>query len=240
MKVTVVKKVIFLCMLIMLLPGCGRIIDWGKRSFAQTPTEEIDPAIARNYIRSAVAYDQIATAGKFDALWLSDEVRKTYSQLLAKKFGRTEEQQKASLRRQLEENKHFITFYVLSLYEHPLGDPTSEWAVFLRIDDKNYAPIEVKSVELSPEYIFMFGKRYTRFRVPYSVKFDARTIEDEPIINDDTQKLSLHFRSVNKKVTMTWDIHVNSRADAIISEVQKEEEYMDISEGDTAKNSLDV
>lgn len=223
---TTLIKGVFLCIVIAFLPGCGRIIDWTKKSFAQTSTDEINPTIQKHYIRSVSLYDQITTVGKFDALWLSDEIRKLYSQLLAKKFGRTDEQQKASLRRQLEENKHFIVFYVLSLHEYPLGDPTSEWAVFLSINDKNYSPIEIKSVELTPEYIFILGKKYNRFRVPYSIKFDARTIEDEPLITENTKTISLCFRSVNREAIMTWNISPNEMIviDQKVETIEKKEE----------------
>lgn len=230
MRAPLFKELSIYCAVALLLPGCGRIIDWGKKSFVQVPVRELDPTIQRMYIRSATAYDQVATRGKFDVLWLSDDVRTMFSQLLATKFGRTEEQKKAFLRRQLEENKHFIAFYVLSLHEHPLGDPTSDWTVFLSIDGKNYAPIEIKSVDLPPEYIFIFGKKYTRFRVPYSVKFDARTIEDLPLIDDTTQSISLYFRSVDKELVMTWDLHpvlMVPLADVVAQGFQKDEEQTD-------------
>ena len=112
----------------------------------------------------------------------------------------------AFLRRQLEENNHFITFYVLSSYEYPLGDVNSEWTLFLNIDGKHYAPIEIKAVELSPEYIYIFGKKYNRFKVPYSVKFDAKDINDQFLITPETKNITLYCRSLNSEVTFVWDI----------------------------------
>lgn len=191
---------------LVLLPGCGRIVDWGERTFVQTPSLQASVSAAQKYIRSVTSYDQLTTRARFDVLWLSDDVRINYANLYALKFGKTEEQKKIFLRRQLEENNHFITFYVMSLHECPLGEQNSEWTLFLVIDDKHYAPIEIKSVELSPEYMYIFGKIYNRFKVPYSVKFDAKDINDEFLITPETKKITLYGRSINSEVTFVWDI----------------------------------
>jgi len=206
MKVLMQINWCFMVVMILMLPGCGRMIDWGKRTFIQTPVVDADSTIAQEYIRSVTSYDELSTRARFDALWLSDDVRINYVDLYALKFGKTEEQKKIFLRRQLEENNHFISFYVLSLYEHPLGDTGSEWTLFLTIDDKNYSPIEVKVVELSPEYIHIFGKKYNRFKVPYSVKFDAKDINDNFLITPETKKMTLHGKSLKAEVTFVWDI----------------------------------
>jgi len=197
-------------MMIFLLPSCGRIIDWGERNFIQAPSLQANITQAQEYLRSVTQYDQLSTRGRFDALWLSDDVRMNYANLYALKFGKTEEQKKVFLRRQLEENNHFITFYVLSLYEHPLGDVGSEWTLFLNIADKNYAPIEIKSIDLAPEYIYIFGKKYNRFKVPYSVKFDAKDINDQFLITPETKKITLYCRSLKSEVTFVWDIVPNN------------------------------
>jgi hypothetical protein len=192
--------------MVLLLPSCGRMIDWGKKTFVQTPTLQASITAAQKYIRSVTSYDQLTTRARFDALWLSDDVRINYANLFAVKFGKTEEQRKTFLRRQLEENNHFISFYVLSLYDQPLGDANSEWTLFLNIDDKHYAPIEIKSVELSPEYMYIFGKKYNRFKVPYSVKFDAKDINDQFLITPQTKNITLYCRSLSAEVTFVWNI----------------------------------
>lgn len=191
---------------LLLLPSCGRIIDFGTKTFVQAPSLNASIVAAQKYIRSVTSYDQLTTRARFDALWLSDEVRMNYTNLFASRFGKTEEQKKTFLRRQLEENNHFISFYVLSLYDHPLGDVNSEWTLFLSIDDKNYTPIEVKTVELSPEYCYIFGKKCNRFKVSYSVKFDAKDINDQPLITNETKNITLHCRSINTESTLVWNI----------------------------------
>lgn len=192
--------------LVVLLPSCTRVIDWGTKTFEQAPSLQASITEAQKYVRSVTLYDQFTTRARFDSLWLSDDVRINYANLYALKFGKTEEQKKVFLRRQLEENNHFISFYVLSPYEHPLGDAQSEWTLFLEIGDKHYAPIEIKAVELSPEYIYIFGKKYNKFKVPYSVKFDAKDINDQHLITTQTEKITLYCRSLHSEVTFVWDI----------------------------------
>jgi len=207
MKVSMKNHPLYIIMIVLLLlPSCGRMIDWGTRTFVQAPSLQASISAAQKYIRSVTSYDQLTTRARFDVLWLSDDVRINYANLFALKFGKTEEQRKTFLRRQLEENNHFISFYVMSLHEHPLGDTNSEWTLFLQIDDKYYAPIEIKSVELSPEYIHIFGKKYNRFKVPYSVKFDAKDINDEFLITSETKNITLHCRSVISEATFVWNI----------------------------------
>jgi len=196
-----------IAVVLLLLPGCGRIIDWGSKTFTQSPAIESNIAAAQKYIRSVTTYDQLTTRARFDVLWLSDEVRRNYTHLFTSKFGKTEEQKKTVLRRQIEENNHFISFYVLSLHEYPLGDFNSEWTLFLHIDGKNYSPIEIKTVELSPEYMYIFGKKNNRFKVPYSVKFDAKDINDQPLITEITEKITLYCRSISAEVAFVWDIN---------------------------------
>lgn len=201
-----IHNVCIVTITLFLLPGCGRVVDWGKKTFIQAPSMNASIAQAQKYIRSVTVYDQLTTSARFEALWLSDEVRTNYAYLFALKFGKTEEQKKTFLRRQLEENNHFISFYVLSLHDYPLGDVHSEWTLFLDINGKHYAPIEIKAVELSPEYMYIFGKKYNRFKVPYSVKFDAKDINDQFLITPETAKITLYCRSLGSEVTFVWNV----------------------------------
>jgi hypothetical protein len=210
MKALMKFNTVYIIMMILLLPSCGRLVDWGNRTFEQTPTVNSTVADAQQYIRSVTSYDQLTTTARFDVLWLSDDVRTNYADLYALKFAKTDEQKKIFLRRQLEENNHFISFYVLSPYEEPLGETSNDWTLFLTIDDKNYSPIEIKSVELTPEYIHIFGKKYNRFKVPYNVKFDAKDINDNYLITPETPNITLHCRSLKSDVTFVWDLPVES------------------------------
>jgi hypothetical protein len=134
------------------LPGCGgRFIDWGKANFYQgnrvdDPSEKVKP-----YLKSVTIYDQFTTKATFNVLWLSDAVREAYAHLHITRQGGDEERLKALLYRQLEENAHYISFYVLSLYEVKL-EPNSSWSFFIKVNNVNYQPLEIKRIELPYEY----------------------------------------------------------------------------------------
>ncbi len=196
---------IFLLFL-MSLSGCGRIVEWGKDNFYQGENVKKYSKIPKQYLRSVVAYDQFMTQAVFDAIWLSDAVRTMYVDAFAARTGKTDEQKNLLLRRELEENNHYISFYVLSLYNIPLGDTLGDWSVYLKIDDAVYHPEETKYVDLTPEYQSFFGKVFNRFKVSYQIKFDAKDVNCNPIISARTQHMQLYFRSVKKEVQLTWNI----------------------------------
>ena len=224
-----------MCVMLLMFSGCGKIIDWGKKSFNQGTDVDFSTDLVRRYLRSVSVYDQLTTSAKFDVLWLGDEVRTEYAKLHARTYGKTDEQYQALLRRQLEENKHFITFYVLSLYENSLGDPESEWRLFLRVNDKNFAPTEIKVVELVPEYQTFFGKHLNRFRVPYRVMFDAKDIEDNLLVREETETVELFFRSTHKEVVLCWDIDRDNK----VVVPQETEELVKPTQGRRAKRHKD-
>ena len=143
------------------------------------------------YIRSVTVYDQFTTQGRFDALWLSEEVRSAYTDAYASRHALDDEKKQVFLRRQLEENDHFIFFYVLSNGSVNLTDQQSEWSIVLRVAGHVFKPIEIKEAELSPEYRAFFGKKLTRFKVIYGIKFDAQDAEDMPLIQEHVDKIEL-------------------------------------------------
>ncbi len=193
--------------IVLLLSGCGAVLDWGQKSFIQNEPLKTDRELVAKYIRSEVIYDQFNTQGKFVALWLNDEVRTEYAKLHGRARGSTPEQEAILVKRQLEEGKHFISFYVLSLADITLGESDSEWHVFLKINDTMViVPTDVKQVELPNEYKFYFGKHYSRFKVPYRVLFDAKDLEDRCLIDATTQTLRLVMRSIDREMSMVWEI----------------------------------
>lgn len=191
--------------------GCGRVMDWGKRTMSQGKNVEQFTDITNQYLRSTHVYTQLETAAIFDALWLSDEVRTAYADTNASRFGKSAEQRDACLRRQLAENAHFIEFYVLSLYSMPLGDPDSKWAVSLKVGESIYMPLEVKAVDLDPEYKHFFGKSLTRFKVPYLIKFATKDQNDASVLTPDAHVVQLVFRSLKKEAVLEWRIDEHGR-----------------------------
>lgn len=200
------KYKVFICLTIIgLLPSCGRVMDWGINTFEQGNKVEQFDKIPQRYVRYEHVYDQLTTEAIFDALWLSDEVRTAYTNVHAQRFGKNEEQHNAFLRRQLAENDHYITFYVLSLYTIPLNPSDSQWGIFLQLDNNQYEPLEVKEIDLNPEYKQFFGKRFTRFKQEYQIKFAAKDLNDTLLITPNSE-VKLIFRSLKKEVTLVWNI----------------------------------
>ncbi len=193
--------------MLVMLPGCGRLIDWGKSNFYQGEQVDNYRCDIKPYIRSVTIYDQFTTRAMFDALWLSDEVRLAYVDLHVSRQGKDEDRKNALLRRQLEENNHYLSFYVLSLHDVKLGDPESEWSLFLRVNEEFYQPMEIKEIELPYEYQIFFGKVWNRFKVPYLVRFSANDADDVPLITAQTETIELHMRSANKENAFVWQLH---------------------------------
>jgi hypothetical protein len=192
--------------MLLLLSGCGQFVDWGKQTLYQGEPLAIDLAAAQNYIRSICSYDQFTLVANFDVLWLSGPVRDLYTTVLARSLGKNDQQKEGLIARNKEELKHFMTFYILSPYDIVLGTPLSLWFLLLEIDGILYHPIEVKLVELHPIYNAIFAKRVMRFCNSYQVKFDARTVEDAPLISNTTKDISLLFRSIDKELRVNWAI----------------------------------
>jgi|SRR5579871_2306714 len=190
---------------IVLLSGCGRIIDWGTNCFVQG--EKIERAdIPHVYVRSIAVYDQFATIARFDALWLADDVKIAYANVYSMKFGKNEDRHNAFLRRQLEENRHFISFYVLTPEKVSLGQPRSKWGLFLLIGGNTYQPIQLKKVELDPIYEKFFKNKYSGFKSAYHVKFDACDSNDVPLLHPGVEGFGLIFRSVDYETRLDWAV----------------------------------
>ena len=198
-----IYKTSALIILFTLLPGCGRIIDWGKTNFYQGKELINFMGEVKPCMRSITIYDQLETKAIFDVLWLSDAVRTAYANLHILRQGKNEEKLHTFLRRQLEENNHYVTFYLLSTHEVKLGVPEAQWSLFLLVDGREHYPFEIKEVELPYEYQIFFGDRWNRFKVPYLIRFKAIT-DDEPLLTDQTKNMELIVRSGQKEHVFVW------------------------------------
>ncbi len=208
MKSTYICRLLAACSL-PFLSGCGRIVDWSKSNFYQGDELVQYAQDPQSSIRSIRVYDQFTTRAFFDVMWLSDGVKIAYANANALRFGKSDALRKAFLRRQLEENRHFITFYVSTNKSIILGDSASFWSLFLKIHDVDYQPQEIKLVELAPEYQVFFGKKFNRFKQVYEVKFSMRDADGKSIITPETTIMTLYFRSLEKQATLDWAINPN-------------------------------
>jgi len=189
---------------IMLLSGCGGLIDWSKETFDQGKNHSEDRETIDAHMRVIKIYDQFETVALFDVLWLSDEVRSLYAQSHSAIYGRNPESSTAFLRRQLKTNEHFVSFYVLSTHAVPLNEKPPLWSVYLKVGENTYQPLEMKAVELSPEYRKFFGKRLTNHRRPYEIRFERQDNEGRDIL-EGAQAIELFFSNPKHFAAVSWD-----------------------------------
>jgi len=188
------------------LVGCQRAANWAISSFDQGTTNELPTNLVKPYIKSVVVHSQLSTKGIFDALWLADAVRTASTDVLIMRAGKSLGQHHTLLRRQLEENKHYIMFYIVTEYDVPLGD-CAQWQIFLRIGDQTYQPRELKVTDLPCEYKVFFGKRFGKTKIAYLAKFDAQDSNEKPIIiSNKTESIQLCLRSIEKQAVLEWPL----------------------------------
>lgn len=193
---------------IVLLPGCySRYYFWGKEQFVQASKVRIDLADARSYLQTKRIYDQAATVGIFDVLWLNHVVRSTYAKLYAARKGLSGKEQQNFFEKHQEEMQDTLSFYVLmdNDSEHRLDMKVQEtnWSIYLALDDKIYHPKYIKPVFLVPEYKKIFGYRSSPFRAAYLVAFDEQDKNGISLL-DGLNTFTLTISSVNHKVSFTY------------------------------------
>jgi hypothetical protein len=206
MKRFVVKN-FFIIATMILLAGCGgKLTDWTAEHFNQGSKVAACSANVACYLKSARIYDKFTLYGSFCVMWLSGVVRSKYANLYAFTHGKNKVEKKAFLSRQLAENDMYNMFYVLNANAITFGDADARWSVYLLVDGNYYSPIEVKVVDLEPEYKLLFGKAFNAFTTAYQVKFRATDTDNNPIITETTRTISLEFRSLCKMFTLCWDV----------------------------------
>lgn len=215
----VMRKLVWLSWVVMmvgivLLPGCRRLVDWGYDTFYQGEYRGENLCEVPYYIRSVRVYKELMTRGIFDVLWLSDDMRQLYTKLYAQRTGLNEDRYVAMLRRQLEENSHYISFYVLSLYDVSIGDKNSRWTVLLKVGDDYFQPFDVKKIDINPELCVIFGSRCNRFKNAYEIKFFAHHHEtDELLMNgDEGGAIQFVFRSIDHEAAVVWYVDEQGRS----------------------------
>ncbi len=188
-----------------LLPGCGGVVDWANETFDQGKQHADHKATVDKYMRSIKIYDQFETVALFDILFLSDDIRDAYSKLFSSMHGRSQEAHLTFLRRQLKTNEHFVSFYVLSTHQVPLNLKPAVWSIYLKIGDVAYQPLEIKAIELSPEYNRFFGKRLTNHKRPYEIRFERQDTEGRDIL-EGVSRIELVCSTPKYHSAVAWDL----------------------------------
>lgn len=193
-----------------LLPGCVKYYDLSKTEFPQGEKQSDERKVVADNLRTTAIYNQFETKAIFDVLWLSDETRTAFVDINCRKNGKDEQAKNALLRRQLEENKHWITFCVLADVRDKthlsLTDKDPYWSLYLKLPNgENVRPISIKEVELEPEYQFLFGDRFNAFKRVYMVKFPATNLNGVSYLQD-VNKFQMALGSPAKEKELEWDL----------------------------------
>ena len=218
-------RILFCIQCIAFISGCNKIVEWGKENFKQAHRYEQELVKrVKPYIKSTVVYEILATIADFDAMMLTDDVRMAYVDYYGKRHLMSEEKESIMRQRLLNENKYYISFYVLgsqaeNLYptnkslftgeyykmQPLLGDKDAEWQVRMQIGKTQYAPDSIRVVDLPTEYQHFFGTRYSQFKSVYLVKFDALDEYDREILpSSKKQDVSLVFTSPRYQGSLEW------------------------------------
>ncbi len=208
------KQIWYYFCCVLLLTGCSRYICWVEDVFNQGQLTPDYTQFTKCYVRSLRIYDQFTTLGLFDILWLSDEVRSYYAKIYACKVGLSKDRYQLFLRRQLEENNHYISFYVLASIPGCeggggaiLGNTNGVWSIILFINDRPYVPVDIKMVDLVPEYMRFFGNTFTYFKTPYLVTFAAKDSNGQFLIQPGTTKsIKIVLRRMGRQDCVRWTL----------------------------------
>lgn len=193
----------------LLLSGCIKYYDLAEAEFPQATKVPSTQVVTDNYKRSVAVYDQFETKAHFDALWLSEDVRTAYVNQFADKRGMTIEAKEELLKRQLEETRHWLTFYVLveqrGQQNTSLSDPLTAWTTSVHIDKHVVAAESIKECDLEAEYQHLFGKSFNAFKSCYLVKFPLNPGQVW-LLNKQTYKdMQLMITSPIYKVALAWN-----------------------------------
>lgn len=200
-------------MILALLPGCGTISDLVKENFPQGEESKTYRKKSKQYLKVINIYDQFNTVGLFDALWLSDEIRTIYADMNADMQGKDIKEKHAFLRRQLKENNHYVSFYVLSTHQNSLSNKPTPWSLHLVVDGKKYMPFEVKAIELNTEYKTIFGNMFNKHKTPYEVRFERTNAEGADILKEGkSHNMKLYFNTPAHYSFAEWNIDVMGNA----------------------------
>ena len=189
------------------LPACDRgAVEWVEDTFEQSKTHDVDKKMVKKYLKSVRVYDQFDTIAIFDVLWLSNDIRSTYSSLHSTMAGMSKEASIAFLRRQLKATEHYVNFYILSTDNIVLNATPAPWMVTLKVGEKKYAPLEIKVLDMSPEYKTIFGSLLTNHKRPYEIKFDRKDADGKDIMSPAIDHMTLSMSSPTHYVDIEFPL----------------------------------
>jgi hypothetical protein len=216
------KTAHMLLMVCLIFPACVKYHQFSKSEFPQGKEKTIQKDIIGRNVRTANVYDEFQTEAIFDALYLSSEVRDFYTNAYSERRGKDEKFRESMLLRGLEENKHWISFYVLAYiprdHRRLMSDQDPSWSLYLELpngerltparfeqvenEPHKVSPGSIKETELAPEYAALFKHHINQFKTVYLVKFPSKGFDNT--VKYPTKPIKLVFSSVYRSVEMTW------------------------------------
>jgi len=208
---------------LLFLSSC-KIMDWGDSTFRQA--HKVSDHYAKSmapFIKTTVIYDQFASVADFSAIFLTDTARMIYADYFFHRNFKTDSEQELARDRLLTENDYYITFYVVGYQpaalfpsgralfsgeyqiQGPLlGAADANWKLSMVVDGVEYAPCDIRSVQLPVEYQHFFGPCFSQFKSAYKVRFDYRDADGHEILPGDHHKVALKFSSVIYDTQLEW------------------------------------
>lgn len=202
--------------MVILITGCIPYHKIVKKEFPQGENTEKKNRLL-NYVKTIRLYAGLSTLLELNALWLSNEIRHEYVMKYCTRRGEGTAFKNDMLRKELAENKKWITFCVListsSSETSALSDKNPFWTLCLQLPSgETIVPESIKEAELDPELISFFGDIYTHFKRPFLVRF--------PLPKTKFNSMSLLIESVRRKTYVYWDI-----PSVFFAKPQKQESY---------------
>lgn len=217
--------VVTLFQFIFLLSGCNKIVDWGKANFEQASKYAQDfIRAAQVFIRSNVIYDEFTIVATFDTLFLTDQMRMLFVDYHKQHHGLTDEQESIMRKRLINENKYFISFYVVAtqkqhIYENDktlftgsyqknseiLGSKDATWNIRMKVGNKEYLPESIRIADLPMEFRAFFGTRLDQFSYVYLVRFAVQDAQGHLIFEPGKKyNVVLKYTSAIYKAEALW------------------------------------
>lgn len=202
-----VLSIVSLFLILSTFSSCIKYFKFSPKEFPQGNDKKAYKQAIEDNLRSVRVYDEFETKAFFDCLLMSDKAKLAYSEIHCEKKGKNEQAKEALLRRQFEEGKHWITFYLLADIRNKMHlsmtDKNSQWSICLEVDGKKVVPISLKEVEFEPEIQLLFGSKFSAFKTSYLVKFPANDMSGKYYLHEKTT-IKMIISSTNKSCSMIW------------------------------------
>ena len=203
----------FFAVLLILFVGCVPYQKIVKTEFPQGERELKNRNVVGRNIRDLRVLDEYATDIEVNALWMSDEVREEYVDMVTRKKALDMATRADLLEGHIEKNDNTLTFYVFvytpESHRSDLHDKDPFWSLYLKMPDgkKRHATSikEVDIVDLDPTIKEFFGHRVTPYKRAFVVDFPVKAFSPSGFIGSD-MKMHLVVRSTKAKGRLTWDL----------------------------------